>query len=149
MENQNGQMNPQQGYQQQAYQQPGYQQPGYQQPYQQMSPQPNYGTSHLGPQQQLPNAIGTLICGILSLLSGCVGAGLILGIVGVAISSKAERMYAMNPNGFTNGGMHKAGRIMSIIGLVLGGIAFIGGLISLIFLGGELFFLLDLMDSLL
>lgn len=134
MENQNNQMNQQQGYQQQ--------------PYQQMPPQANYGTSHLGNQQQLPNAIGTLICGILSLLSSCAGIGLILGIVGMAISSKAEKMYNMNPNGFTNGGMHKAGRITSLIGIILGAITFVGGLISLIFLGGEMFFLLDMLDFL-
>lgn len=103
---------------------------------------------HTESQLHLPNAAATFVLGILSLLSSCTGIGLILGIVGLALSSKADKLYILNPAAYTNGGIHKAGRITAIIGVVLGGISFFGGLIAVVFLGGELFFLLDLMDFL-
>ena len=68
--------------------------------------------------QSLPNNVGTLVCGILSLVFVCCwGAGLILGIVALAISARSQKLLRENPTGYSGAGNHKAGRVCAIIGL--------------------------------
>ena len=74
------------------------------------------------PKQQLPNAAATLVLGILSIVTGCGFIGLILGIIGLVISSKDKKMYDQNPQIYDGYGSLNAGRILSIIGIVLGGL---------------------------
>jgi uncharacterized membrane protein len=71
-------------------------------------------------QQTVPYAIAVLVLGICSLVFGCVFVGLICGIVGCILASKGNQIYQQNPEAYTNYGMLNAGRIMSIIGIVLG-----------------------------
>jgi hypothetical protein len=100
--------------------------------------------------EKLPNATAVLILGICSLVFGCLLVGLICGIVGLALAKKPTQMYFQNPQKYINYGALNAGRIMSIIGVILGAIAIIWGIISALFLGGSfLLFDSDLFEDLL
>lgn len=41
--------------------------------------------------ETLPNAVAALVLGICSIVFGCLFLGLILGIIGLALSSKGKR----------------------------------------------------------
>ncbi len=71
----------------------------------------------------LPNATPTLVLGILSIVIGCFPFGLVLGIIGLVISKADKDLYLQNPELYTGYGNISAGRIMSIIGIVIGGIS--------------------------
>jgi CO dehydrogenase/acetyl-CoA synthase alpha subunit len=75
--------------------------------------------------QSLPNASATLILGILSIVLGCGILGLVLGIIGLVISKDGKDLYMHNPDAYSGYGNLNAGRIMSIIGIVIGGITII------------------------
>jgi hypothetical protein len=77
-----------------------------------------------GYRQQLPNATATLVLGILSIVfCWCYGIiGTALGIIALAISSKSVKLYNENPSAYDGFNNLKAGRIMSIIGLILSGL---------------------------
>ncbi len=95
--------------------------------------------------QQLPNASATLVLGILSIVTGCFILGLVLGIIGLAISAKDKRMYDENPKEYTGYGSLNAGRILSIIGIVLGGLIILYWIIWVLIIGGAaLTFLKDM-----
>ena len=72
--------------------------------------------------QTLPNATVVLVLGICSIVFGCLGLGLILGIVGLTIGSKSKKLYRENPDLYEGYGSLNAGYIMSIIGTILGGL---------------------------
>jgi hypothetical protein len=78
---------------------------------------------NLGGQQPVPNATAVLVLGILSIVfCWCYGLiGLILGIIAVALSGKAKRLYEADPGAYTLGSFNnlKAGRICGIIGICL------------------------------
>jgi hypothetical protein len=75
-------------------------------------------------QKQLPNASSILVLGILSIVFSCSGLGLIFGIIGLIISKDGKKLYDQNPAGWTNYGNFNAGRVMSIIGIVLNSLVF-------------------------
>ena len=86
--------------------------------------------------QQLPN---------VSIVTGCFILGLILGIIGLAISAKDKRMYEEDPKEYTGYGSLNAGRILSIIGIVLGGLIILYWIIWVLIIGGAaLTFLRDM-----
>lgn len=70
--------------------------------------------------QEIPNATLVLILGICSIVLGCFIVGIILGIIGLVVSGKSKRIYQQNPEMYSNYGTLNAGRILSIIGLILG-----------------------------
>ncbi|WP_179335179.1 CCC motif membrane protein [Winogradskyella costae] len=72
--------------------------------------------------QMLPNATLALIMGILSIVGCCCYGlpGIIFGIVAIIIASKSEKLYKQNPEEYLGYGNVKAGKIMGIIGVVLG-----------------------------
>lgn len=74
--------------------------------------------------QKLPNATAVLILGIASILTCCCYGiiGIILGIVGLAISKKDLVLYKENPTQYINYSNLNVGRILCIIGIVLGGL---------------------------
>ena len=77
-------------------------------------------TQEAGPSlQKLPNATLTLILGILSILGACCYGlpGLIAGIIALIMSSKSNKLLKENPDGYSDAGSHKAGRICAMIGL--------------------------------
>ena len=98
--------------------------------------------------EKLPNATAVLILGICSLVFGCLFAGLICGIIGLALAKKPMQMYLQNPQKYMNYGALNAGRIMSISGVIFGALAIVwvivGGLIL-----GQSFLLTDLFEELL
>jgi hypothetical protein len=72
---------------------------------------------------QLPNATATLILGILSIVIGCGSIGLILGIIGLVISKEGKQLYDKDPDAYIGYSNLNAGRILCIIGIILGSIA--------------------------
>lgn len=70
----------------------------------------------------LPNSGATLVLGILSLFPFCVVINLALGIIGLVMSKEAKLMYEKNPDAYLGYGSMNAGRVLCIIGIVLGGI---------------------------
>lgn len=72
-------------------------------------------------QQKLPNSTLILVFGILSIVTCCCYGiiGLILGIVTIALASKATQLYKSNPEGYTGFSNVKTGKILAIIGIVL------------------------------
>lgn len=93
----------------------------------------------------LPNSQGVLILGIFSLITTCccggIGfVGLVLGIIAVVMSSKAEQMYAENPAAYTEASYKNvnAGRICGIIGIVVNGIMILAGIVYLLIVGAGL-----------
>lgn len=85
--------------------------------------------------QELPNSTATLVLGICSLVFGCFFVGIILGIIGLTISGKSKKLYLQNPNNYNGYGALNAGRIMSIIGVVLGAITILFYIIVVIIIG--------------
>ena len=87
--------------------------------------------------QKLPNATGTLVLGILSIVGcSCYGlVGLICGIIALIISKEANSLLKANPDGYSNAGNHKAGRICAIIGTSLSAIYVLILIVYFIFLG--------------
>ncbi len=83
------------------------------------------------PQENAPYSVVTLVMGILSLVTGCAGAGLILGILGVVFGKKGLTAFEAAPNRYKGKGMLNAGRIMSIIGIVLGAVGLVAIIVSL------------------
>lgn len=107
-----------------------------------------------GEKQMLPNSTAVLVLGIVSIAGVlCTEGilGIILGIIGLVLSSTPMKQIRENPNRYTENSIKnlKAGRICSIIGVSLGG-AFLLLLIMLIFLGlaGGFFALLPFLDNL-
>jgi hypothetical protein len=74
-------------------------------------------------QMSLPNSTPVLVLGILAILSCCCYAlpGLILGIIGLVLGNKDLALYKSNPGAYTESSYKnsKAGRICSIIALIL------------------------------
>ncbi len=68
----------------------------------------------------LPNATAVLVLGICSIVFSCFFVGLILGIIGLALSGKGRSMYHSEPEKYEGYGTLNAGFILSIIGVVLG-----------------------------
>jgi len=71
--------------------------------------------------QQLPNAVATLILGILSIVFcwGYLVVPAALAIIALVISKKAVALNKENPDQYEGYGNVKAGRICAIIGLSL------------------------------
>lgn len=90
-------------------------------------------------QPKVPNAVATLILGICSIVLDCFFVGLVCGIVGLCISSKGNKLAQTNPDAYSGIGMLKAGRVMSIIGIIFGAIYIILYLVA----GSTLAFLFE------
>jgi hypothetical protein len=96
--------------------------------------EPKAGVSKM--QQALPNSGGILAMGILSIVLFCCcygGVSLVLGIIALVMSSKANRVYFEDPDMYTEASYKnmKAGRVTAIIGLVLAGIMVIVGIVAI------------------
>ena len=82
----------------------------------------------------LPNATAVLVLGICSIVFSCF-FGVILGIIGIVLGSKAKKVYKENPSLYEGYGQVNAGYIMSIIGTCLGGLYLIYWIVFVIILG--------------
>lgn len=78
---------------------------------------------------ELPNAGGILTLGILSIVFSLFIAfiGLILGIIGISMANKATNAYNRKMDDYTESSYKqmKAGKICSIVGVSLSGLAMI------------------------
>jgi serine/threonine protein kinase len=110
-------INPQEARTQLHQQAPSYQAP---------QPQPTtQSTSSSVVQENLPNASGALVCGLLGLIFSIWGflgiIGLILSIIGVSLGAAAKAKYQRNPEKYRKGSYSNAnaGMMMGIIGICL------------------------------
>jgi hypothetical protein len=92
------------------------------------TPPPGYQQQYAAPgyppmQQDLPNATGVMVLGILSIVFAG-GIGLILAIIALVMASGAMRHYNANPGIYTQKSFSrvKTGRICAIIALCLIGL---------------------------
>ncbi|MBO7651548.1 MAG: DUF4190 domain-containing protein [Bacteroidales bacterium] len=69
--------------------------------------------------QNAPYAVAALVLGICSIVFGCFFVGLICGIVGLVLAKKGTDAYNAAPDQYTGEGMLKAGKVTSIIGIIL------------------------------
>jgi hypothetical protein len=99
--------------------------------------QPPQGGFYMMP--PLPNSGAVLVLGILSIVLcwtwGIIG--LVLGIVALALSGKANTLYQQNPNLYSVASYNnlKAGKICAIIGTILSALFLIIIIIEIIFIG--------------
>lgn len=77
--------------------------------------------------QKLPNATAVLILGISSILTCCCWGiiGLVLGIVALVLAKKDLQLYRENPGIYTGYSNLNTGKVLAIIGIILGSIYFI------------------------
>lgn len=74
-------------------------------------------------QQKLPNAQTVLILGIVSIVGTCCCSGLvgiICGFIALNYYKKDNQLYLANPNAYTDYNNLSTGRILAIVGIVLG-----------------------------
>lgn len=90
-----------------------------------MSDQQNFISSSNQP-TNLPNATAALVLGIISLVGAlCYGiVGVICGIIGLILANKDRKLYQASPDLYSASSYStlNAGRVCSIIGLILGGL---------------------------
>jgi len=86
--------------------------------------------------QSLPNSTAVLVLGICSIVFSCFFVGLILGIIGIVLSSKGRKLNRENPSIYSGFGTLNAGFVMSIIGTVLGSLYLVYWVIWVLILGG-------------
>jgi len=92
--------------------------------------------------QQLPNATAVLVLGIISVVFSavcCYGVGLVLGIIGLALSSHGRRLYKQNPDMYDGYKNLNAGFVMSIIGICVTALWLIIAILYYIIVGTFLF----------
>ncbi len=108
-------------------------------------PNPQYQQQQQGYQNYLPpvpNATGALVLGILSIVfSFCYGIiGIVLGIIGLSLAGKATQLFEQYPGAYSQSSYNnaKAGKITSLIGLILSVIVFLYFLFILFLVGSAL-----------
>jgi hypothetical protein len=90
-------------------------------------------------QSNLPNATTSLVLGIISIVASfCYGIfGLILGIIGLILANKDRKLYEQAPELYSSAsfGQSNAGRICSIIGIIISGLIVLFFLFFIILFG--------------
>lgn len=72
-------------------------------------------------QQKLPNETLIIILSIFGIICcWCFGLGLIPAIIALVLALKAQKIYRENPENYSNFSTIKAGKILAIVGIVLG-----------------------------
>lgn len=100
--------------------------------------------SHLSsPGKQIPNSIGVLVLGIVSIPTCvCLGVvGLACGIIALYLHKKAINIYYSHPDIYSESslGLLKAGKICAIVGVSLSGLYFLYYLVMFGLYGFALF----------
>lgn len=93
-----------------------------------------------------PYAVAALVLGICSLVLGCFFVGFVCGIVGLVLANKGLAVCNQTPGYYSGSGMLRAGKVMSIIGIVFGAIYILYYIIAVIILGAAGFAWLDWMN---
>lgn len=78
--------------------------------------------NHIMEKQKLPNATAVIILGVLSIISCCCYGvvSMLLGGIGIYLAKKDAATYNENPELYSNYNNIKTGKILCIIGIVLG-----------------------------
>ncbi len=72
-------------------------------------------------QQKLPNETAIIILSIFGIVCcWCLGLGLIPSVIALVLALKAQKLYRENPEMYVNSSTIKTGKILAIIGIVLG-----------------------------
>lgn len=86
----------------------------------------NNNFNQFGGQQPVPNSVGVLVLGILSIVfCWCYGIlAVIMGIISIVLAGQGEKAYMANPQAYTQSSYKnlKAGKICAIVGLSLGAV---------------------------
>ena len=85
--------------------------------------------------QNAPYAVAALVLGICSIVFGCMFVGLVCGIIGLVLAKKGTDAYNAAPDQYTGEGMLKAGKITSIIGIILSALYIVYWIIWVAILG--------------
>jgi len=97
----------------------------------------NQNVNNQNRQIPLPDSTAVLVLGILSIVICCGFIGLILGIIALALSAKANALYKHDPGMFSLSSYNNmnAGRICAIIGTVISALWILFVALKLIFVG--------------
>lgn len=80
-------------------------------------------------QQKLPNEIAIIVLSIFGIICcWCFGLGLIPAVIALVLALKAQKLYKENPELYSNYKTINIGKILAIIGIVLG-VYYIGSMI--------------------
>lgn len=72
-------------------------------------------------QQKLPNETAIIVLSIFGIICcWCFGLGLIPSVIALVLAVNAQKLYRENPDMYTNSSTIKTGKILAIIGIVLG-----------------------------
>jgi len=103
------------------------------------SPAPSNNMNTVINQEALPNSTAILALGIASIVTCCCYGflGLICGVICLVMFKKANELYNLNPDKYTESSLKnlKAGKIMGIVGLSLSGLCFIYYIVYIILYG--------------
>lgn len=97
-----------------------------------------FGAGQGGPQQEVPNATAALVLGICSLVICFLGP--ILGTIGLIMSGTGKKAYEANPSMYKEASYKnlKAGRVCSLIGLILGSLVWLYYIIIIVVIGAAI-----------
>lgn len=105
--------------------------------------QQNLITPNFNQSSNLPNATASLVLGIISILGAfCYGiVGLVCGIIGLVLANKDRRLYQAAPEFYSPSSFSasNAGRVCSIIGIVLSSIILLFFIFYMIVFGPYIF----------
>ena len=90
-------------------------------------------------QQKLPNATTSIVLGSISFICCCFSAGIggiILSGIALFLTNNDEKLYAEQPELYSNFSQVKTAKIIAIIGLVLGALSLAWSIYSIMSIGG-------------
>ena len=90
-------------------------------------------------QQKLPNATTSIVLGSISFICCCFSmgiGGLLLSGIAFFLAKKDEKLYAEQPDLYSNYSQIKTAKIIAIIGLIIGAIAFAWSIYTIVSAGG-------------
>ena len=86
-------------------------------------------------QKTPPYSIASLVLGICSIVFSCAFLGLVCGIVGLILANNGFKAYRLHPEDYSGTGMLQAGKVTSIIGVVLGALYVVYWIVIVGFIG--------------
>lgn len=90
-------------------------------------------------QQKLPNATTSIVLGSISFICCCFSAGIggiILSSIALFLTKKDKKLYAEQPELYSNFSQIKTGKIIAIIGLVIATLTLLWSIYTIYSVGG-------------
>lgn len=85
--------------------------------------------------EEAPNGIASMILGICSIVLSASGISLVAGIIGLIMANQGLRDFNAHPGRYNDDSKLKAGRVTSIIGIVLSAMAILAILLLFFIIG--------------